>query len=443
MTTREEPRAVPTTAASSQLSGDPAPTGWHPGPTSGGALPDAGPAPAPTPFRELDRRWWLWPVIAFVLTRLFDGALIVLASRHQIALDGSIHDYKVSIPTPASPGYLGVATNWDAQWFAAVAQHGYPSALPVQDGMVWRNEWAFAPLYPLTVRGLMAVTGASFPVVATVVTVLCSLVAVVLVHRLVAETAGRFPARATSLLLCTSMAAPVLQVAYTEGPALLFIASALLLLRRRRYALTVLALLGLGLTRHVVAPFVVVLVVVAVVERRRLGRWEARSLATLAAGVAITGLWPLVAAVATGHLDAFTATQRAWRNHPATTGPLGLFSVGDELAGATGVLVVAVVLAAILWLVLRRDGPAWGPELRAWAAAYPTYLFAVAPAAISIFRLMLLAFPLFWVLPNRVPVPWAHRVTLGVLAATGLYLQWYWIRYFLVIGPISQQFAMP
>ncbi|GAB3434455.1 hypothetical protein GCM10027517_02530 [Phycicoccus ginsengisoli] len=398
-------------------------------------------APGRAP-RPLAARWWVWPVVVFVLTRLVDAVMIMTAARHQIALDPSITDYQVTVATPASPGYWGVATNWDAQWFAAIAQHGYPSTLPVQEGMVWRSEWAFAPLYPLTVKALMAVTGGSFAVVGTTLTVLMSLAAVVLVHRLVSETAGAFPARATTLLLCTSMAAPVLQIAYTEGPALFFIALALLLLRRRRYALTVVALVGLGLTRHVVAPFLVVLLVTAVVERRRRGAWERRSVLTLLAGVAITGAWPIVVAISTGHLTAFTDTQRAWRR-TATTGPFGLFSVGVDLAGPVGVVVVTLVAASMLWLALRRDGPAWGPELRAWAAAYPMYLFAVAPAAISIFRLMLLAFPLFWVLPERRPTPWSHRLTLTVLALVGLYLQWYWIRYFLVVGPISEQIAMP
>lgn len=388
-------------------------------------------------------QWWTWPVIVFVLTRLVDGVMIIVAARHQIALDGSITNYQATVRVPAAPGYLGVATNWDAQWFWAIVQHGYPTALPYKDGMVWRSEWAFAPLYPMTVKALMTVTGASFPLVAAALTTAMSLGAVVLVHRLVAETAGDFPARATTLLLCTSMAAPVLQIAYTEGPALFFIALALLLLRRRRYAWTLVTLLALGLTRHVVAPFLVVLAVTVVVERRRLGHWDRKSLATLGAGLLVTGLWPAVAAVRTGRLTAFTDTQKAWRNHPMTTGPFGLFSVGAELAGAMGVLVVVVAAVAILWVTLRRDGPTWGPELRAWAAAYPMYLFAVAPAAISIFRLMLLAFPLFWVLPERRPTPWAQRMTLAVLAVCGLFLQWYWIRYFLVIGPISEQFAMP
>lgn len=393
--------------------------------------------------RLAPRWWWAWPVVVFVLSRLVDALMIVVAARHQIALDGSIADYRTTSPTPAAPGYLGVATNWDAQWYWTIAQHGYPASLPMRGNLVWLNEWAFAPLYPLTVRGLMAVTGAGFAVTATVLTLVLSLVAVVLVHKLVAETAGPFPARATTLLLCTSMAAPVLQIAYTEGPALALVAAALLLLRRRRYGWTALTVLALGLPRHVVAPFLVVLAVHAALRRRREGRWDPRALATVVAGALTTAAWPVVAAVATGRATAFTDTQRAWRHHPATTGPFGLYSAFYEQSGVTGALVVALVSLVILWLVLRRDSPSWGPEVRAWAAAYPTYLLAVAPAATSLVRLMLLGFPLFWVLPQRQPTPAAQKVTVAVLALLGIALQWYWIRHFLVVGPASERFAMP
>ena len=113
------------------------------------------------------------------------------------------------------------------------------------------------------------------------------------------------------------------------------------------------------------------------------------------------------------------------------------------LGGPLAVAGVTLSLAAVLWLVLRRGGPTWGPEVRTWAAAYPTYIALVAPAGISVFRLMLLGFPLMWVLPEYRPTPRTQLVTVVVLAVVGMYLQWYWIRHFLVIGPISEQFAMP
>jgi MFS family permease len=378
----------------------------------------------------------------FLLTRAIDTVMIILAARHQIALDGSIAGYKSSTPTPAQPGYLGVVTNWDAQWYWQIAIHGYPDKLPVVDGSVAPNEWAFAPLYPFTVRALMYLTGLGFAASGTAVTLTTSLAGVLLSHRLVAETAGTSAARATTLVLCTAMAAPVFQIAYTEGPALLLVVLTLWLLRRERYGLTALSLLALGLTRHVAAPFVIVLAVHSLRKRRRTGSWSRATLGLLLAGLAITGLWPVTAAVVTRRLTAFTDTPRAWRVH-STTGPFGLFSVGWGAAGATGVLIVACAAAAVLWLALRRNAPRWGPEVRAWAAAYPMYLFAVAPVAVSMFRLMLLAFPLAWVLREDRSTTRSRLVTLVVLGLGGLALQWFWIRYMLVFGPPGDHVAIP
>jgi hypothetical protein len=386
--------------------------------------------------------WWTWPLVVFLLTRAIDTVMIIVAARHQIALDGSITGYKSTVPTPAQPGYLGVATNWDAQWYWQIAIHGYPDKLPLVDGSVAPNEWAFAPLYPFTVRALMYITGLGFAASGTAVALTASLVGVLLSHRLVAETAGTSAARATTLVLCTAMAAPVFQIAYTEGPALLLVALTLWLLRRERYGFTALSLLALGLTRHVVAPFVIVLVVHALRKRRRTGNWSRGSLGLLLAGVAVTGMWPVTAALVTGRLTAFTDTQRAWRVH-ATTGPLGLFSVGWEAAGAVGVFIVACAAAAFLWLALRRNAPRWGPEVQAWAAAYPVYLFAVAPVAVSMFRLMLLAFPLAWVLRDDRSTARSRLVTLALLGLGGLTLQWFWIRYMLVFGSPGDHVAVP
>lgn len=385
--------------------------------------------------------WWAWPVVIFLAARLLDAAMIIIAAKHQIAVDTTIRAFHTS--KPAHPGYLGVATNWDGQYYAAIALHGYPQTLPVKDGMVLASEWAFAPLYPLTVRILMELTGLTFASAGTVLTLMTSLAAVATIHRLLLEHLGRFAARATTLLLCTSMAAPAFQITYTEGPALLFVALTLLNLQRERYGWAALTLLGLGLTRHVVAPFVLVLAIHALSKRRQVGHWNPAALRLVVVGAGITVLWPATAAVVTGRLTAFTDTQKAWRLHPTTTGPFGLFSVGWEVAGFGGVLVAGMLAGAVLWFALRRDGPRWSPEVRTWTATYPLYLFAVAPVAVSMFRLMLLAFPLMWVFGESRPTPRSHRVTVAVLAVAGLALQWFWIRYILVIGPPGDHLAIP
>jgi hypothetical protein len=209
-----------------------------------------------------------------------------------------------------------------------------------------------------------------------------------------------------------------------------------------------LALLALALTRHVLAPFVVVVAVHALVrwqEQRSAApgsSLDRRPILLLAASVGFVGLWPAVAAITTGRLSAFTDTQATWRRTP-TTGPFGVFTVAEDLGGPIALVCLLAVAAALVWLVLRPGTPGWDPEVRAWAAAYPLYLLIVAPAAVSLIRLLLLAFPLMWVLPEDATSRRNRIFVVVVLAVAGLCLQWYWIRHFLVIGPLDQQVGMP
>ncbi|MDF2093098.1 hypothetical protein P0Y31_12160 [Knoellia sp. 3-2P3] len=291
----------------------------------------------------------------------------------------------------------------------------------------------------------MAITGLDFSHAAVLLSLTCSLVGTVLVYRLLLDTAGRAAARATVLLLCTSMAAATFQIAYTEGLALMLLSGLLLQLRRRRYLTTAALMLLLGLTRPVVLPLVIVVAAHAVgLYRSREADLRLRPLIFVAlTAVAATAAWPLTAAVITGRPAAFTETQKAWRNG-ADVGPFGVFSVAHDL-GSWGAVALCLAAAGILAaVVLRPSTSVWGPELRAWALAYPMYLFAVAPAAISLFRFFLLAFPLAWIFPTTHGRSTRLRhLAIVTCALAGLLAQWYWIRHFLVLGPVDEQFAMP
>jgi hypothetical protein len=162
----------------------------------------------------------------------------------------------------------------------------------------------------------------------------------------------------------------------------------------------------------------------------------------LIAITALVGLWPGVAAITTGRLTAFTDTQAAWRRTDRT-GSFGVFSVAQDLGGTLALIAVIAIAAALIWLVLRPGSPRWDAEVRAWAATYPLYVLLVAPAAVSLIRLLLLGFPLMWVLPETAISRRASIFMVVTIALAGLCLQWYWIRHFLVIGPLDQQVGMP
>lgn len=381
--------------------------------------------------------WW-FPLSVYVLARLVDVVFILIAARHQIGLP----DRATGL---ASPGYRSVASNWDGLWYFSIAREGYPTTLP-QDasGHILQNQWAFFPAYPLIVGATMRLSGLSFVVVAPILSFLLGAGAVTVMFRLLNQCAGRFAASATVLLVCTSMAAPAMQIAYTESLALLLLCTALLLLRNRRYGWLVPVLVMLALTRPVVLVFALVAVVhgISRYRRRSVDPFPAadriRVLALAFLSVAVTGLWPAIAAVTTGDPRAYTRTMSAWRLTDRlsilTEWPAFAWEVGGSLGVATLLVIIALVLVIVL-----RGASAWGPEVRAWAGLYPLYLFLATAPGTSSFRHLFLAFPLVWPFPDEVNTAADRRRRMALvafLATVGLLLQWFWVSQFLVVtGP--------
>lgn len=407
---------------------------------------------APTDVSRRVRRrqpsYAIWfPLAVYATTRLIDALFIVIAARHQIALSGIVEGYHVSVPSGAHPGYQGVATNWDGQWYLSIATHGYPTTIPRDaGGHVLQNEWGFYPVYPFLAGALMRISGLGFPVVAPLLSFLLGAAAVTVMFRLLRQTCGRFTASATVLLTCTYMAATSMQIAYTESLALLLLCTSLLLLRNRRYGWLVPLLITLALTRAVALAFVPVVIVHGIYRYRHRDRepfpasekWRLTALAVLC--VAATGLWPAIAAVTTGNPGAYTQTMSSWGG---TTGRLGVLIQFPLRAwsggGVLGLAVLFFVIALTVGIVLRRGAAVWGPEVRAWAGFYPLYLLLATAAGPSTMRHLLLAFPLLWPFPEEAESRSERRRRVALVAALaicGLVLQWVWISGYLVVtGP--------
>lgn len=374
-------------------------------------------APRPSSLRRAGRRLLAWPAWAQVLT-------VYLLSR--VAATLVIEVVALTAQNPAGvrelhPGYDDLAVVWDGQWYEQIATQGYPSGLPRTDtGRVDYNSWAFFPLFPALARAVM-VTGLPFVAAATLVNLVAAGGAVLVLRRLLALRGPRHPAAPGWLtLLAVALwavlpAAPVLQVAYTEALAALLLAGSLLLLVRRRYLAAVPVVLLLGLTRAVAAPLLLVVVWHAA------GRWRNRTddplnrqdvvrLAALGAATALSSvLWPAVVGLATGVPDAFLQTQAVWGQRPGQ----GLFLPWLQWAwqglGVVGVLLLVGVVALWVALVLGRHGRWLSVELRVWAIAYPLYLLAVVRPITSMWRFLLLDFPIAAVLASVVARGAAHR----------------------------------
>lgn len=375
-----------------------------------------------------------FPLMVYAVARLVDVVFIMIAARDQIDLPvgGNV--------------YGSVTTNWDGQWYSRIADNGYPSTIPRDvNGHAIQNEWGFYPVYPMVVGAIMRISGLGFTVVAPVLSTLLGAAAVTVMFALVSQVAGRFAACATVILTCTYMAAPAMQIAYTDSLGLLLVCSALLLLVNRRYGWLVPVLVTLALTRAVALAFVPVLLVHGLSRYRRRAvepfptadRWRLVALAGLA--IAVTGLWPAIAALTTGNPKAYPETMSAW----GKTGQLPVLVEFPAFAwaqgGVLGLLALMGIIGFVATMVLRSGARAWGPEVRSWAGFYPLYLLlATAPGSSNV-RHLLLAFPLMWPFPDEATTASDRRrrtALVILLAAFGLLTQWVWISYFLVLsGP--------
>jgi hypothetical protein len=379
-------------------------------------------------------RWWVQVLAVYAAARLVSAVLLLIAAAAQG-------------PTPwagDNPAYAQVTgLFWDAGWYHRIADEGYPSTLPVgDDGTVQQNAWAFFPLYPMLVRGLMAITTLPWEVVAPTTSLLLGAAAMLLVHRAVVDGAPRAVAARPGLPLATVAltsvfpTAVVLQVAYTEALALLLVAAALLLLVRRQYLATAGVLVLLGFTRAVALPMAVV-VGVHVLARWRAARRGEDQLAArdwvgmLGLGVVavVSGfLWPAICQWVTGVPGAYLRTQEAWRGLREVT-PFGgwdyvlAFWFGDAgwwVLAAAVALVVAVLVVPAAWRL--------GPELHAWPAAYLLYLAAAVEPGSSLARFLLLAFPLGAVTAGVVTRPaGARRAWFAGVLLLMLVLQAVWV----------------
>ena len=355
---------------------------------------------------------------------------------------------------PAGVGHLNPTVSdmfnlWDAQWYERIVVEGYPVPLPADSstGQITYSQWAFFPVFPILVRGLMA-TGLGFTTAAVLLNLVLGALAVILVWKVLAFPvhAGTQPARerlafVAAALWCFYPATGVMVIPYTEALAACLIAGALLLLMQRRYLAFVLCAVVLGYTRAA-APALGVAVLVHLWlrwrEERAVGRtplqgdrWKVVVMLAVTAASAIA--WPVTVGYVSGLPDAFFRVQATWGQKP-DEGPFVLwFSWAWGERGLLGVIVMVALVATYIALVVGRHG-AWMPlEVRVWALAYPLYLFAVVRPITSMWRFLLLDFPLAALVASvamrtstgkEIVRHWRMRVAVVALVLVGGVIAW-------------------
>ncbi|GAA1690110.1 hypothetical protein GCM10009792_07720 [Microcella alkalica] len=337
--------------------------------------------------------WWLSILALYAGSRVVStGVLLHFASRQQ-----------ANAWTTAQPEYLEFARLWDGTWYWIIAAGGYPDAIPRDEaGLATENAFAFMPVYPFVVRGVMVLTGLPFAPTAVAVSVLAGAVAALLFHRLVRTWLDEREALLATALLCLAPVSPILQVAYAEALHLALLLGALLLVVRRRYAPLAVIVTIMALTRPSGLAFAFGLALLLAWrwcrDHRALEPFPMRERIELAAVTVIAGLaglaWPGLVALLTGDLTGYIDTELAWRRPyigPVELVPFTAWWQGAQwwLGDAVGPVVLVVVLAAAAASFALPQMRRMPVALRCWIVAYAVYLLAVFFPQSSTFRLLL------------------------------------------------------
>lgn len=336
-------------------------------------------------------------IAGYLVSRVLSTGLLALA--WWIFPDGPwAHAYFAT-----EPGFLGFLNSWDTRWYEQIVLHGYPAQLPIDAvGDVKYNTWAFFPVFPGIVSGLMRVTGLSYGIAGMAVATVFGGAATVALHRVLLVQFRRTQALWGALLFAFGPMSFLLQLGYAESTFLFFLFVALWFMQKRRY----LAMIPFALVASFAHPGALALA--AAIGFQGIHRlWRHHRIAHrewitgIAAITVITAaalFWPLLVTAITGDPSGYFDTELAWWRAylgrvifvPFT--PFFLF-YGD-LWGIWGILLVVLVLAAVIFWMTRRSTRAYGADLWTYTAAYIAYLVAVFLPTQSLIRQLLPLSPL-------------------------------------------------
>jgi hypothetical protein len=329
--------------------------------------------------------------------------------------------------TAAQPDLFDFSRIWDSHWYRIIAETGYPTELPLdEEGRVGENAWAFMPIYPFLVRGLMALTAAEFAVVSVVVSVVAFAGFIVVADRLFRRFLGDPGALSAVAVIAFAPVAPVFQVGYAESLGMLFLVCALVGLVERRWWMVALFVPLASLTRPLGVSLALTLVVLTLAGWRK-GRDRVPLIVlTAVAGVSAVA-WPAIAGVVTGRSSAYLDTELAWRrpylgdeHHSWGTGwwESARWWFPEAAPWVIAAIALTVVVIAVLPATRRI-----GLVPLAWSASYLLYLVVVLFPQSSLIRLLAPLFPLAGIVARS-------GRAMAVSLALGIVGQYFWVQWF-------------
>ncbi len=336
--------------------------------------------------------------------------------------------------SPAEPwhGLFTAWERWDALWFLRIADSGYSPG----DGSA-----AFFPLYPLLVRGVSSLIGGHPLAAALIVSNLCYLGGLVVVHALTEHEWGRRMADKTVLYMAIFPTAFFYVAPFSESLFLVTSVAALLAARRDHWGPAAAAGALAAATRSIGVLLVLPLLLEAV------SRWrEDRAVPALARRAALA-LGPGLGTFAylwfwkrtTGNFWEPLTSQGGWERElqpfwlslvdgtRAALDFIGTYSAGYH---QVDLILVAVALAAAAWVV-RKARLTYSVYTVA-SLLMPLSLVYGGRPFMSLPRFVLPLFPLFWALARFGERFKAHDLVVAVSAAglgilTVLFCNWYFI----------------
>lgn len=375
--------------------------------------------------------WWVRVLIIFGVSRIVTTIILLFFVHYQNSAPWNGVHYD----------YFSFASIWDGAWYHLISQAGYPTILPrVPGGHVDQNAWAFLPGFPFVVNAVTYLTSLPWAVAAVAVSVVCGAGASLVFYRLlrrvgIDESASTFAV----VLLCVAPVSPLFQLAYAESMFIFLLATALLLLVKRHYLLLIPFVIVMAFTRPSGLAFALLLGLHVVYRwfRRRQDPFSVgeryRAVIVTVVSVIAGFAWPVIAALSTGVVHAYTETELAWRAPYVGYGNLlpftPWFQAADWWFGVFlgvpvwfGYLFVFLLIVGLALTLLHPAVRRLGVDLRLWIASYGIYLLAVFFPQSSIFRLLMPMFPLL----GAVALP-RNKVYRAALVTLSLGLQVGWI----------------
>lgn len=360
----------------------------------------------------------------------------------------------------------------DAGWYQGIYKEWYPTELPLRaDGSVSFNSWAFMPLHSIISGKVADIFGIEYRLAAVGVSLAAGLALAVVLYRLFIgslnwRARGVFDTRAlvgdesrNRLALWAvaayafSMASPVFITGYAEALSILLIALSVWCVLRGRYVLLLPVALLAALSRPVGVPlgaFVGLWWLWCTVNDYRRRRIEDASHSALSdAWAAFRGRFgqllsallvcsfafvhPLHAALYTGRIDAYFATELGWSKRKPSEGHQYIIQWINQhyhyFGGMIPKIVVAILFVVAMvgfyyWISHKFSRTLIHPALWLWTACYMGYLFVFWLPISSTNRILLPLFPLALLVAAYLPKSRWYRPS---LVAFGILISIPWV----------------